>query len=161
MPCPKAIHHSSSSLTSNTDMQQGPKQACACDSPATRVNKPWVQKYSTRLTRRNRGWKTLKMQVLGQGKDVARFKSSLPKAYYSSFYFRVLPLSTFCSLFQTKCTFLIFHSFSFHSYSHILVIHQSRITSVMNRVSISVEHRQFELIQVPAGDSLSHDICRT
>ena len=40
VPCPKAIHHSSSSSTSNTDMQQGPKQACTCDSPATRVNKP-------------------------------------------------------------------------------------------------------------------------
>ena len=45
-------------------------------------------------------------------------------------------------------------------FSHILVIHQSCNASVMNRVSISVEHRQFELIQVPAGDSLSHDICR-
>ena len=100
MPCPKAIHHSSSSSTSNTDMQQGPKQACACDSPATRVNKPWVQKYSRRLTRRKRGWKTLEMQVLGQGKDVARFKSSLPKAYYSWSYFQVFPLSSFSSLSQ-------------------------------------------------------------
>ena len=160
MPCPKAIHHSSSSLTSNTDMQQGPKQACACDSPATRVNKPWVQKYSTRLTRRKQ-WRLFDMQGLGQGKDVARIKSSLPKAYYSSSYFQVLPQCPFSSLSQTKCTFPIFQAFSFHSFSHVLVIHQSYIASVMNRVSISAEHRQFEVIQVPARDSLSHNICRT
>ena len=161
MPCPKTIHHSSSSSTSNTDMQQGPKQACACDSPATRVNKPWVQKYSTRLTQRKRRWKTLEMQELGQGKDIARFKSSLPKAYYSWSYFQVLPLSRLSSLSQTKCSYPIFQSFSFHSFSQILVIHQSCIASVMKRVSISMEHWQFELIQVPARDSLSHDICRT
>ena len=161
MPCPKAIHHSSSSLTSNTNMQQGPKQAYTCDSPATRVNKPWVQKYSTRLTRRKRGWRTLEMQMLGQGKDVARFKSSLPKAYYSWSYFQVFPLSLLSSLSQTKCSYPMFQSFSFHSFSQVLVIHQSCIASVMKRVSISAEHWQFELIQVPAGDSSSHDICRT
>ena len=160
MPCPKAIHHSSSSSTSNTDMQQGPKQACAYDSPATRVNKPWVQKYSTRLTRPKRA-KVLGMQVLGQGKDVARFKNSLPKAFYSWSYFQVLPLVLLSSLSQTKCSYPMFQSFSFHSFSQVLVIHQSCIASVMNRVSISMEHRQFELIQVPARDSLSHDICRT
>ena len=100
------------------------------------------------------------MQVLGQGKGVARFKSSLPKAYYSSFYFQVLPLSSFSSLSQLNVHF----PYSIPSHlilSHILVIHQSCIASVMNRVSISAEHRQFELIQVPARDSLSHDICRT
>ena len=101
------------------------------------------------------------MQVLGQGKDVARFKSSLPKAYYFLSYFQVLPLNLLNSLSQTKCSYPMFQSFSFHSFSHVLVIHQSCIASIMNRVSISVEHRQFELIQVPAGDSLSHDICRT
>ena len=161
MPCPKAIHHSSSSSTSNTDMQQGPKQACACDSPATRVNKPWVQKYSTRLTWRKRGWRTLEMQVLGQGKDVARFKSSLPKAYYSWSYFRVLPLNTLVH--YLKLSVHIPYSNPSHSipFSHVLVIHQSCIASIMKRVSISAEHQQFELIQVIARDSLSHDICRT
>ena len=96
------------------------------------------------------------MQVLGQGNDVARFKSSLPKAYYSWSYFQVFPLSLLGSLSQTKCSYPIFQFFSFHSFSHVLVIHQSCIASVMNRVSISAEHRQFELIQVPVGDSLSH-----
>ena len=155
MHCPKAIHHFSSSSTSNTDMQQELKQACACDSPATRVNKPWVQKYSTRLTRQKRA-KVLGMQVLGQGKDVERFKSLLFLILVSSF-----TPKYFSSLFPTKCSYPMFQSFSFYSFSHVLVIHQSYIASVMNRVSISVEHRQFELIQVPAGDSLSHDICRT
>ena len=126
MPCPKAIHHSSLSSTSNTDMQQGPKQACAWDSPATRVNKPWVQKYSTRLTRRKRGWRTLEMQVLGQGKDVARFKSSLLKAYYSWFYFQVLPLSPFSSLSQLNVHFPYSnpsHSILFLYFSNSPVLH--------------------------------------
>jgi hypothetical protein len=126
VPCPKAIHHSSSSLTSNTDMQQGPKQAYTCDSPAIRVNKPWVQKYSTRLTWRKRGWRTLEMQVLGQGKDVARFKSSLPKAYYSWSYFRVLPLSPFSSLSQLSVHFPYSnpsHSILFSCFSNSPVLH--------------------------------------
>ena len=96
-----------------------------------------------------------------QGEDVVRFKSSLPKAYYSWSYFQVFPLSLLGSLSHTKCSYPIFQSFSFHSFSHVLVIHQSCIASIMKRVSISVEHWQFELIQVPAEDSLSHDICRT
>ena len=79
------------------------------------------------------------MQVLGQGKDVARFKSSLPKAYYSSSYFHVLPLSLLGLLSQTKCSYPMFQTFSFHSFSQVLVIHQSYIASVMNRVSITEE----------------------
>ena len=125
MPCPKAIHHSSSSLTSNTDMQQGPKQACACDSPATRVNKPWVQKYSTRLTRRKE-WRLFDMQGLGQGKDVARIKSSLPKAYYSSSYFQILPLSPFSLLTQLNVHFpysIPSHSILFSYFSNSPVLH--------------------------------------
>ena len=108
-----------------------------------------------------KGVKVLGMQVLGQGKDVARFKSSLPKAFYSWSYFQVLPLSTLVH--YLKLSVHIPYSNPSHSipFSHVLVIHQSCIASVMNRVSISAEHRQFELIQVPAGDSLSHDICRT
>ena len=93
------------------------------------------------------------MQVMGQGKDVARFKSSLPKAYYSSFYFQVLPLSSFSSLPQLNVYFPYFNPSHSIPVSHVLVIHQSYIASVMNRVSISAEHRQFELIQVPAEDS--------
>jgi len=36
-------------------MQHDPKQICSWGSPATRVNEPWVQKYSTRLNR-NKNW---------------------------------------------------------------------------------------------------------
>ena len=115
MPCPKAIHHSSSSLTSNTDMQQGPKQACACVSPATRVNKPWVQKYSTRLTRPKRV-KVLGMQVLGQGKDVVKIQKFFAKSLLFLFLFSSFTLNYFSSLSQTKYSYPIFQSFSFYSF---------------------------------------------
>ena len=66
------------------------------------------------------------MQVLGQGKDVARFKSSLPKAYYSSFYFQVLPLSPFSSLSQLNVHFpysIPSHSILFSYFSNSPVLH--------------------------------------
>ena len=160
MPCPKAIHHSSSSSTSYTVMQQGPKQACACDSPATRVNKPWVQKVLNKTDPMKKGEG---LRDAGVGSRWGYRK--IQKFFTKSLLFLILVSSFtpkyFSSISQTKCSYTMFQSFSFHSFSQVLVIHQSYIASVMNRVSISAEHRQFKLFQVPARNSLSHDICRT
>jgi len=51
--CPAQGPHNyfSSSSQGTTVMQHDPQQICSWDSPATRVNEPWVQKYSTRLNR--------------------------------------------------------------------------------------------------------------
>ena len=116
MSCPKAIHHSSSSLTSNIDMQQGPNNPMHATHLQQGLTNPEYKSTQQDWPDVKGGWRTLEMQVLGQGKDVAKFKSSLPKAYYSSFYFQVLPLSLLSSLSQTKYSYLMFHSFSFHSF---------------------------------------------
>ena len=51
----------------------------------------------------------------------------------------------FSPISPTKCSYPMFQSCSFHSFSHVLVVHQFYIASIMNRVSISAEHLKSQL----------------
>ena len=66
------------------------------------------------------------MQVLGQGKDVTRFKKFFAKSLLFLFYFQVLPLSSFSSLSQLNVHFpysIPSHSILFSYFSNSPVLH--------------------------------------
>ena len=84
--CPAQGPHIYLSTTHGTTvMQHGPKQTCSWASPATRVNEPWVQKYSTRLNR-NKIEKTQECRLWDSRYGFSNNQVLLRKSFLTKFF---------------------------------------------------------------------------
>ena len=142
-------------------MQHDPKQICSWASPATRVNEPWVQKYSQDLTE-IRIEKNAGMQAHGiQGMAIAIIKVLLHKSFLTKFLYQCLKLLKMIYKADTIRNEImklhIQHFLKPFSNSSYLLLRWWTVSWV----SITEEQRRFEPIKNPAGNSRPHDICRS